>query len=426
MGHFVERFWDSRGRLTREARPDDEPSRVFEAYVPDALRGWSPLLESRIWQHTRLAEDAAKAACKTENSEAVGHAHWMLVRLESAASSLIEGVRVAPRHLALTEARQTLIGKQPDRHESVAIGDIAAIEHALRVGSTTQPVTVEDIRAIHRGLMGNDPIAGEIRSVQNWIGAPYSTPLRAVFVSPPAHLVPELLEDLVESINEDGHPPLVHAAMVHAQFETIHPFADGNGRTGRALIQLMLRRAGLTASALPVSLTLVHSRHTYIDALNAGRSLDDVRSPQRSTALAGWINLLADAVRSAAEATTLIATEVALIRRYCEDLLASRTTRTSGTTDALLKMLTTHPMLTVNSAATLLGANPRSAARAIQRLCDATIVTPADSSKRNRIYQATDIISLYEDLATINPGWQAGRRRQRYWPDPSDTPHRKR
>ena len=117
---------------------------------------------------------------------------------------------------------------------------------------------------------------------------------------------------------------------------------------------------------------------------------------------------------------------MALIRRYCKDLLASRTTCTSHTTGALLEMLTTHPMLTVNSAATLLGANPRSAARAIQRLCGATIVTPADSNKRNRIYQATDIISLYEDLATINPGWQHGRRRQRYWPDPSDTPHRKR
>ena len=426
MGHFQERFWDSHRRVSREPRRGDAPSGIFEAFVPDPLCGWFPLLESRTWQHTRLAEDAAKAAATAAGAEAVGHAHWVLVRLESAASSLIEGVHVAPRHLALTEAQQTLAGKQPDRYDFLAIGDIAAIEHALRLGSTEEPVTVEDICAIHRTLMGDDPIAGEIRDAQNWIGTRYSTPLTAVFVPPPPHLVPQLLEDLVESINEGGHPPLVHAAMVHAQFETIHPFADGNGRTGRALIQLMLRHGGLTTSALPVSLTLVHRRYvhdhdTYIGALNAGRTLGDAHSPQRSAALVNWINLLADAARNAALYIGDIAGQVTLIRRYCADLLASHTKRHSETTTGLLDTLTAHPMLTVNRAAALLGANTRSAARAIQRLCDATILAQADTNKRNRIYQATDVINLYEDLATINPGWQRGRRRQRYWCDPSDT-----
>ena len=126
--------------------------------------------------------------------------------------------------------------------------------------------------------------------------------------------------------------------------------------------------------------------------------------------------------RNAALCIGDIAGQVTLIRRYCADLLASHTKRHSETTTGLLDTLTAHPMLTVNRAAALLGANTRSAARAIQRLCDATILAQADTNKRNRIYQATDVIDLYEDLATINPGWQRGRRRQRYWCDPSDTP----
>ena len=421
MGHFVERFWDSHGRLTRDARPDDAPSGIFEAFIPDLLSGWSPLLESRAWQHARLAEDAAKAACTASDASAAGQAHWVLVRLESAASSLIEGVHVAPRRLALTEAQHALVGKRPDRHEALAIGDIAAIEHALGVGAAKKLVTVEDLREIHRRLMGDDPIAGEIRRTQNWIGSRYSTPLSAHFVPPPAQLVPQLLEDLVASINEAGHPPLVHTATVHAQFETIHPFADGNGRTGRALIQLMLRRAGLTTSALPISPTLVF-RHAaaYIDALNGARTVGDADDPQRSTALTGWVELLADATLNAAKATTRITSEIDLIRKYWRDLLASHTKRHSPATTGLVDVLAAHPMLTVNSAAELVGTNARTAARAIQRLCDATIVTQADDSQRNCVYEATDIINLQDDLATINPsGWQMPPKRQRYWPDPS-------
>ena len=421
MARLEERFWDSQTWVSRRPNPGDEPSQIFGMFVPDWLCGWSPTFDSRAWQHTRLAEDAAKSECAAVGSDAAKHAHWLLVHTESTASNLIEGVQVSPRRLALAEAEMTLTGRKPQRVELEAIGDVVAIEHALRIGAGSEPVTVQDLCAIHRSLMGDDPIAGEIRTVQNWIGTRYSTPLRAVFVPPPPEQVPELVEDLVASINEDGHPPLVHAAMVHAQFETIHPFADGNGRTGRALIQLMLRRSGLTTSALPLSTSLVfqHARF-YIGALNGARVICDADDPQRSAALVEWVMLLADAVHGAAKDAADIAREVATIRFHWQDLLAEANQRHSHTTARLLDALASVPTLTVNRAAEVLDANERTTRRSIQRLCNATILAQAGTNKRNRIYEATDIIDLYHDIATINPsGWQTPRPRRR-WNRPLD------
>ena len=416
MARLEERFWDSQTWVSRRPSPGDDPSGIFGAFVPDRLGGWSPTLDSRTWQRTRIAEDAAMAAWAEAGADTAERVHWLLVHLESTASSLIEGVDVSPRRLALAEAELTLTGRRPTPVEMEAVGDVAAIEHALRVGAASEPVTVEDLRAIHRALMGDDPIAGEMRTVQNWIGTRYSTPLSAVFVPPPPELVPGLVADLVASVNEDGHPPLVHAAVVHAQFETIHPFADGNGRTGRALIQLMLRRSGLTASALPLSTSLVfqHAR-SYILALNNAGVVCDAYDPRRSDALVEWILLLADAVHQAAKDTAHIACEVAAIRHLWRDLLAGRSHRHSHITFRLLEALVSHPMLTVKCAAEVLEADARTTRRSIQRLCDATIVAQAGTNKRDRIYEAADIIDLYQDIATINPsGWQGPRPRRRW------------
>ena len=424
VGHLEERFWDSGRRESREPRPGDARSQIFGAFVPHPIAGWSPLLDSRTWQQARAAEDTAAAGCAAANSEALGRAHWLLVRLESVASSLIEGVRSHPRSLAVAEAQLALGRTQPEPDELEVITNIAATEHALRIGSSTQPVTVADVCAIHRTLMGDTPITGEVRHAQNWIGTRYSSPLSAHYVPPPPQRVPHLLEDVVASIHEAGHPPLVHAAMVHAQFEAIHPFADGNGRTGRALIQLMLHRSGLTtASALAVSLTLVYRRDDYIAALNRAHSPCDTHGPQRSAALADWVVLLADAIRTAAGDTDHICGEVAMIQQYWRDLLSSHSPRSSAVTASLLEVLSANPMLTVNRAAALVGANPRTAARSIQRLRDATIVTRTGTNERNRVHQASDIIDLYCDLGTINPsGWQTGRPPRRYRPQQGHTP----
>lgn len=111
---------------------------------------------------------------------------------------------------------------------------------------------VDDLHAMHRTLLTGERqfTVGAARDVQNWIGTSPYNPCAADFVPPPPEMVDDLLDDLVAYVNGDDHPPLVQAAVSHAQFETIHPYADGNGRVGRALIHMVLTRRGLTSGAV--------------------------------------------------------------------------------------------------------------------------------------------------------------------------------
>lgn len=418
VGWLIERFWDAASRVSRDVAPGDPPSGIFGAFVPHPVAGWSPLLDAKTWQAARRAEDVAAEVC-TDLAPGDAGARWMAVRLESSASSRIEGIGARDSDVACAEAR-------PDRIEGAdwsvraVIGNITATEHAMQLGDSVAPVTVEDICSMHRALMGDDPIAGRLRTGQNWIGAWYSTPLSAAFVPPPPELVPGLLDDLVASINEPGLPPVVHAAVVHAQFEAIHPFDDGNGRTGRALIVLMLARSGLTKSlVLPISVTLAQRRDShvrtlnYLEDLNGAHSVCGADGIARSEALNNWITLLASAVDNAAIYLSAITHEVADIQQNWRNLLRSQGTSGSNTAMDLIEILPRHPVLSVNAAADLLDANNRTARRAIQRLSDIGILVQANDGRRNRLYEATDITNTLAEFTFINPGSGRSRRQHR-------------
>ena len=420
---MVGRFWDATARLSRDVAPGDPPSGIFGAFVPHPVAGWLPLLDARTWQATRRAEDVAAEVC-TAFAPGDAGARWMAVRLESSASSQIEGIRALDSDIACAEARLERI-ERADWAVRAVIGNIAATEHALHLGASGAPVTVADICSIHRSLMGDDPIAGRLRTAQNWIGTRYSTPLSAVFVPPPPELVPELLDDLVASINEPDLPAVVHAAVVHAQFEAIHPFDDGNGRTGRALILLMLARSGLTkTSVLPVSATLAQVREphvrtlNYLEDLNRAHRVCDAESIERSDALDDWITLLATAVEDAALYLSAITHEVTEIKQNWRNLLTRQGTAGYNTAMDLIDVLPTQPVLSVSGAADLLGANDRTARRAIGRLSDIGILTQANEGSRNRLYEATDIINTLAEFTFINPGSGRERRRHRT-PEPA-------
>ena len=151
-------------------------------------------------------------------------------------------------------------GEAADRVAVEVLGNIASMESAVDLAAESREITLADLLGIHKILMersSTPELGGAIRTEQNWIGGSSYNPCGATFVPPPAEHVPELLEDLTVYINGDDHPALVQAAIAHAQFETIHPFADGNGRAGRALIHIVLRRRGLSPSFVPpVSLVL--------------------------------------------------------------------------------------------------------------------------------------------------------------------------
>ena len=317
MGSLAERFWDEREHVSRPVAEGDPHRLVFRAFVPHAVSGWTPTFDEETWRRVDAAQDAVRALEADHPQGSAAPAEWLLRRAESAASSTIEGVRPSARRLARAEAQLSLWQEQPRSQDLEALRNIEATEHALGIGSSAGPVTVEDIFSLHRTLMGeDDPVAGQVRSGQNWIGSGFtSTPLDALYVPPPPEAVPALMEDLVECIRAPVSGPLVHAAVVHAQFEAIHPFADGNGRTGRALIHLMLRRSGLTGSCTPpISSSLARRRDDYMRALNSNCTVCGPNDPLRSAAVAEWTRLLSSAAIEASYYARRIIDHVAAIR----------------------------------------------------------------------------------------------------------------
>src|SRR5690606_20423300 len=205
----------------------------------------------------------------------------------------VEGLQLGVRELARSEARMETGGRVSSTAVEV-MANINAMELAIDDAASAGRFEAVQILAIHRKLMERSPnptIAGKLRTVQNWIGGNDYNPCGADFVPPPPERLEGLMEDLCGFLNEETLPPLIQAALMHAQFETIHPFDDGNGRTGRALIHVVLRRRGVAPAYVPpISVVLAAARERYI------RGLTDYREDRTDT----WIeNFSAAALRSA-------------------------------------------------------------------------------------------------------------------------------
>lgn len=399
VGRLVDRFWDEHDLVSRPAVAGDPPSGVFQAYVPHAIHGFKLLLDTDVWHRARVAE---RAVALLAASEAVPPADWLLVRAESAASSTIEGIRPSARRLARAEAQLVLGGQQPRHGDREALGNISATRLALEIGSTTRgrTLTLDDVCSVHACLMGDHPEAGRVRSRQSWIGSGISsTPFNAVFVPPPPEALPALLEDLIAAANETPDSPLAQAATVHAQFETIHPFADGNGRTGRALFQLMLRRSGLTETCTPpVSSALALNREAYVSALDSSHPVCAADDPKRSAALAEWIGLCADACIRACDYTQRAISHVEALQQQWQTRLKERGVRSSSAAVRLAGVLPANPVINAASAAELLSVVPRTARRAIDVLADAGILVQRSAGRRNRVYEAEAILDAFVAL----------------------------
>ena len=409
MGTLVERYWDEHEQVSRAATEGDPHRFIFHAFVPHRVAGWAPTFDEDTWKHAAAAEDAVRALEADHPQGSTAPAEWLLRRAESAASSVIEGVQPSARRIARAEAQMSLWQEQPRPRDLEAFRNIAATELALQIGSAPGPVTTDDICAIHRTLMGDDgPTAGRIRTAQSWIGSGFmSTPLNAQYVAPPPETVPAFVEDLVKCINMPVSGPIVHAAVTHAQFEAIHPFADGNGRTGRALVHLMLRRNGLTGACTPpVSSSLARRRDEYIRALNSACTVCGPQDPLRSAAAAEWIRLMSTATIEASYYARRIIDHVAAIRRLWLRLLRSMGVRRSNAAVRLVELLPVRPVVNADSAAQMLGVDSRTARRSLDLLVTAGILVQRSAGKRNRVFEADAITGAFAALASINPGDQ--------------------
>jgi Fic family protein len=274
------------------------------------------------------------------------------------ASSFIEGVRSPLVDVAAAEVG----GASGDTANYVA-DNLGAVVDAL--GTAERPLRLEDLLLWHRRLMGSrgglpDALVGALRKEQSWIGGP--TPLDAAFVPPPPELVPALMADLVAFANTSALDPVTQAAVLHAQFETIHPFGDGNGRIGRVLIGWVLAHRLGVALPPPVSVLIARDPGGYL----AGMTL------YRLGRLDAWIEWLAQAlVRSSAAAADLLARSETLLdawRRRLEGVRADASAR------RILEVLAERPVLSAAVVAARLGVSARAGQAALGVLAEHDIV----------------------------------------------------
>jgi Fic family protein len=403
MGSTTLRHWDAREYESRPALAGDAPSELFHAYIPHPIAGWAPDLSARTWQLvssvTQRCEDLAPVDKKLP-------AEWLLNRAESIASSSIEGIRPSPRRVARAEARASLFGEQPAGDETQTLRNIEITAHAREFAATGQAMTVEGLRQLHTTLMGEDPIAGQIRTRQNWVGAGLSGgPRQAHHVGPPPEAVPALLDDLVAFINAPSDEnPLVRAAIAHSQFETIHPFPDGNGRTGRALLQYMYLRDGLSGSAaLPVSAALMLTKLDYFNALDATRIVCTPDAPERSKAFQAWIELLAGASDHACRLHERLNTHIETLLHNWNIEARRHRIRPSSAPARLIEHLPAHPVVTAASARELLDTNERTARNAVSRLAAAGILAQRSAGRRNKVFECTAMMDAFTEAAREQP-----------------------
>lgn len=373
---FEEQSW--------HADPDRQGSRrqqlrsrgPYRSAVPPFIAELSPSIPGPL-----AAEAADAQAALTAFDARVGEIPaplGALLRTESASSSEIERLTAGAKAIAEAE-----LGHRAGANAELIVANVRAMRSALELAddlSVDTVVAMQDalLRAHHPELVG-------LREQPVWIGG--GTPHTAEFVPPHHERVPDLMHDVMAFARRADVLVLPHVAIAHAQFETIHPFADGNGRTGRALVQAMLRHHRVTRSVtVPVSAGLLTRTGDYFDALTAYRA-GEIEPIVEQFIAATW--------RSIENADRLV-TGLLQLRMEWESRVDAR--RGSGAR-RLLDLLCSHPVIDVTRAAELLEVAYTSAAAAIERLEASGVLTPLSGAARNRAWQATEVIDLLDDFA---------------------------
>lgn len=335
----------------------------------------------------RAQEDAVIAVARLE----AGHGQYLaplgdfLLRSESVASSKIEHIDAGWR--AFGKAIGGAKASDEARAQLAAVQALTALVDA----AGRRPTTVDDLLRAHGLLMAPDYYgardSGRFRDVQNWIGGSDYTPIDALYVPPPPDLVPELMDDLLTFASRRDLPVLAQAAIAHAQFESIHPFVDGNGRIGRALISAILRHRGLTDRVtVPMASVMLANTARYFDKLTGYR--------------AGGVDEFVEYVALAAVHSSVAAMDSArALASLPQHWRATAKPRSGSSDETLLANLLDNPILNIDIAHRLTGTTEASTYRALDRLTDAGVLVVLSESKRNRVWAATDILAELDSLS---------------------------
>ncbi|HEY7590335.1 MAG TPA: Fic family protein [Candidatus Limnocylindrales bacterium] len=379
---YVERQWEGDpgaygGRRARTAFS-------YRAFVPDHIASLDPATTFEAAETVAAAEHAVRRlndAATVSGLEAVGA---LLLRSEAIASSRIEGFELSQRNLA-----RALIDPRAARGTARTVAaNVVAMEEAVALGDVERALTADDIRAVHRTLMAREPgrvMPGEFRREQNWIGGRLDSPIDARYVPPPEDHVEELMADLVGFLNRDDVPAVAQAAIAHAQFETIHPFLDGNGRVGRCLVHVVLRRRGVAPRFVPpVSIVLAARASAYVEGLVGYREGRVMR----------WCASFARACERAA----LLSIELAeAIAQLGEDWLerAGRPRRDSAAA-RILRVLPAQPVASAATIRAAIGASHQRALDGLKALAGAGILRQITEGTYDREYAADELFALIE------------------------------
>lgn len=389
-GRLVDLTWQHNPRLNAPARY--RRACRYSAFFPDSLDLQALTLEADIAGIAAEAE-AAIRELNADAGSALAPLARLLLRTESIASSKVEGMQMDVRDLARAEARMESGGRISTAAAEI-FSNIDAMQLAIASSADVPTFTVTEITAIHRQLMArasNRHLAGRLRTVQNWIGGNDYNPCGADFVPPPPEYVEPLLTDLCTAINDDIVPPLVQAALVHAQFETIHPFDDGNGRTGRALIHVVLARRGVSPSYVPpISVVLANNRDRYILGLTNFR-LDSERD---------WIEHFCGAAMRAGRlaADYLLAVQELISgwrRRLAESAHAPRSDAVAWT---IIDLLPAHPIITGPVATAASRRSKPQVYQGLEQLEQTGVLHPLSKGRRNRSWEADGLLDLIAGL----------------------------
>lgn len=326
--------------------------------------------------------DAYTAATLGRDTQTLGPMSAVLLRTESASSSEIENITVGVRQLALAE-----LDESRSVNARTVVGNVHAMEAALVLAGR---LDTDAILGMHRALLSNqrgwEEHAGRIREQLVWIGT--RSPVTAQFVAPQHHLVPDALKDLVAFMARDDLPVLAQVAIAHAQFETIHPFVDGNGRTGRALVAGLLRgKAVLRDTIAPVSAGLLRDQEAYFSALTAYRDGD----------VGPIVARFAEASRYAASTGTRLVDSLLDQLHQARDRLVG--VRPQSRAWSVLPHLISNPVVNSRLLKQRLGMNDVAAQRALATLTDRGVLREGTGQARNRVWIHDGIVDVLEDYA---------------------------
>jgi len=389
-------------RKTGEFRRSTVAGETVDAFVPGALPPAAPSLA--------LDGDLAQVLARAEHAvarldlagEMVPSLDWFIyafVRKEAVVSSQIEGTEATLEDLLNFEA--TPEGTKPGADIEEVCNYLDALSWARRELARPKglPLSMRLVHGVHRRLMrgvrGAAKQPGEVRRTQNWVGG--ARPALATYVPPPPQEVHRLLGELERYIHaKDKLPPLVRAGLVHVQFETIHPYLDGNGRVGRLLVALLLEHWGvLHAPLLYLSLFFKRRRPDYY------RLLNEVR---RSGNWEGWTEYFLEGVGEIAEESANTARD--LYRLVAKDRVRVVDARNSSLTAVrLLELLPRHPVVTIPGSIRMLETTKPTATKAVGLLESLGILKETTGRKRDRVYKYVRYLDLLRTGTELIPAW---------------------